>query len=191
MFEVCRMPRFQECWARAIRLGSRSTVPGYFGGVVVPVSAGGGHPADGCGGLEVEDLGENGGGQSAGEVHESGPAGGHGRDAEAREAVGRVRLGGGDVRRVGRGSASGCGQVIRLRYENGRWLPASTMRPPRGSGRIAWPTPRLRYTPSSVVITWSTRERDDAGELLGVEQDQAAGHPVGEARGGRRGGDDR
>lgn len=50
---------------------------------MVPVPARRGHPADRYGGLEVEDLGENGGGQSAGEVHQSSPATGHGRDAEA------------------------------------------------------------------------------------------------------------
>ena len=73
--------------ARGIRRGSRTAVPGYLGGVAAPVSAGGGDPADGGGGLEVEDLSQDGSGEFAGEVHQSGAAGGHGGDAEAAKPL--------------------------------------------------------------------------------------------------------
>jgi hypothetical protein len=54
---------------------------GKFGGVAVPVASGLAYPADGGGGAQVDQLGEDGRGELGGEMDERGASAGLGGDA--------------------------------------------------------------------------------------------------------------
>ena len=58
---------------------------GELRGVARPVAAGLVHPADGCGGVQAEEVGQDGRGNLGCEVGECGPPSGLGRDAEGSE----------------------------------------------------------------------------------------------------------
>jgi hypothetical protein len=74
-------------WSGGIRHGSRPPFFGDLSGIGVPISPGGSHPVNSGRGVYVENLGEDGGGELAGEVHQGGTTTGHGGDAEPAEPL--------------------------------------------------------------------------------------------------------
>jgi hypothetical protein len=136
---------------------------------------------DGGGGVQVKHLGQHDGGDLAGEVHEGAAAPRPGVDAELGQALPEMAGVEGSTR-------------VKAGEEPGPfgWRPDPRVGVAGGSQLDDEGAERLRHHRSAgpeaqahLVVEGDHLVQGhghDAAELLGVEQDQAAGHPVGEAQ---------